>query len=193
MIIKPEIGDASYLDKVQSMLSEFIPEEEIKGYLTKKNIASQILNTQSRRIAELASQGVISEMVLRSIMVVIYDLYTHQGSCEGIKSFPFPRQYAYYSKVFVWIFIFLLPFGLLNEFSKLGQDFIWLTVSSFVLIAWIFNTMEVVGDTSENPFENAVNDVPMTTICRFIEVDLRDMLDEDNVPNYLEPIDNILM
>jgi putative membrane protein len=193
MIIKPEIGDASYLDKVQSMLSEFIPEEEIKGYLTKKNIASQILNTQSRRIAELASQGVISETVLRSIMVVIYDLYTHQGSCEGIKSFPFPRQYAYYSKVFVWIFIFLLPFGLLNEFSKLGQDFIWLTVPSFVLIAWIFNTMEVVGDTSENPFENAVNDIPMTTICRFIEVDLRDMLDEDNVPNYLEPIDNILM
>jgi putative membrane protein len=53
--------------------------------------------------------------------------------------------------------------------------------------------MEVVGDTSENPFENAVNDIPMTTICRFIEVDLRDMLDEDNVPNYLEPIDNILM
>jgi putative membrane protein len=66
-------------------------------------------------------------------------------------------------------------------------------VPSFVLIAWIFNTMEVVGDTSENPFENAVNDIPMTTICRFIEVDLRDMLDEDNVPNYLEPIDNILM
>ena len=59
--------------------------------------------------------------------------------------------------------------------------------------AWIFNTMEVVGDTSENPFENAINDVPMTTICRFIEVDLRDMLDEAQVPNYLQPVDNILM
>jgi putative membrane protein len=50
-----------------------------------------------------------------------------------------------------------------------------------------------VGDTSENPFENAINDVPMTAICRIIETDLRDMLDEENIPAPIEAIDNILM
>ncbi len=192
-VVKGDGPSSSFLPDLQAMLSKFLPAAEIEKYLTKKNPAAQILNAQSRRISELAAQGVISDMVLRSFLVVIYDLYTNQGACEGIKSFPFPRQYAYYSKVFVWIFIFVLPFGLLNEFAKIGLPFVWLTIPSFVLIAWIFNTMEVVGDTSENPFENAINDVPMTTICRFIEVDLRDMLDEAQVPGYLEPVDNILM
>jgi ion channel-forming bestrophin family protein len=192
-VVQKESSSQSFLADLEAMLSKFIPSSEANNYLTKRNPAAQILNAQSRRISELANKGIISDMVLRSFMVVIYDLYTNQGSCEGIKSFPFPRQYAYYSKVFVWIFILLLPFGLINEFAKLGPAFVWLTIPSFMLIAWIFNTMEVVGDTSENPFENAVNDVPMTTICRFIEVDLRDMLNEANVPGYLEPVDNILM
>jgi putative membrane protein len=61
------------------------------------------------------------------------------------------------------------------------------------VIAWVFNTMEVVGDTSENPFENAINDIPMTAICRTIEIDLREMLEETAIPPALTPVDNILM
>ncbi|MFC7667466.1 hypothetical protein ACFQT0_08755 [Hymenobacter humi] len=30
------------------------------------------------------------------------------------------------------------------------------------------------GHTSENPFDNQINDVPMTAICRSIEIDLRE-------------------
>ena len=38
--------------------------------------------------------------------------------------------------------------------------------------------METIGDSSENPFENCINDVPMTAICRKIEIDLREKLGE---------------
>ena len=53
--------------------------------------------------------------------------------------------------------------------------------------------MEQIGDTSENPFENAINDVPISAICRGIEIDLREMLGETNLPPKIEPVDGILM
>jgi putative membrane protein len=52
--------------------------------------------------------------------------------------------------------------------------------------------MEKVGDNSEDPFEGRINDVPMTALCRTIEIDLRDMLDEVNLPDPVEPKDFIL-
>jgi putative membrane protein len=53
--------------------------------------------------------------------------------------------------------------------------------------------MEKVGDTSENPFENGLNDVPMTSICRDIEIDLKAMLGEDPLPDRLVPRDFVLL
>lgn len=42
--------------------------------------------------------------------------------------------------------------------------------------------MEMIGDFSENPFEGTYNDVPITSISRGIEIDLREMLNENNIP-----------
>ena len=42
--------------------------------------------------------------------------------------------------------------------------------------------MERIGDYSENPFEGAYNDVPISSITREIEIDLREMLDDENIP-----------
>ncbi|MHC4893514.1 MAG: hypothetical protein ACYTFV_09135 [Planctomycetota bacterium] len=44
---------------------------------------------------------------------------------------------------------------------------------------WVFHTMERIGRTTENPFEGSVNDVPITTIARGIEIDLLQMIDCD--------------
>ena len=62
-----------------------------------------------------------------------------------------------------------------------------------VLIAWIFVTMEVVGDSSEDPFENFINDVPMTALCRTIEIDLRQMLEETDLPLPIAAENGVLM
>ncbi|MCF0056215.1 bestrophin family protein [Dyadobacter sp. CY356] len=178
---------------VTRILLEYVPEIEAESYGKKRNIATQIMKTQAVRITQLAGRGCITETGHRRLMEMVQEFYNHQGACEAIKSFPFPRQYAYYSKLFVWLFLLILPFGLLTEFAKLTGPAVWLGIPLYVVIAWIFNTMEVVGDTSENPFENAINDVPMTAICRIIETDLRDMLNEENIPAPIEAIDNILM
>ena len=125
-------------------------------------------------------------------MATLEEAYNLQGKCERIKNTPLPRQYAYFSKVFTWIFIILLPFGMVGEFAKMGHGLIWLTVPFCVLISWVFITMEIVGDNSEDPFEGFVNDVPMTALCRTIEIDLREMLGETELPEKIKPVNDVL-
>lgn len=112
---------------------------------------------------------------------------------DRIKTFPFPRQYAFFSGVFVNIFLALLPFALLGELAGRGGGQLWLVAPFGMLISWVFTTMEQVGDSSENPFEGGLNDIPMTAICRRIEIDLRAFLGESDLPPPLGPVDGILM
>ena len=97
------------------------------------------------------------------------------------------------SFVFVAIFIFLLPFGMVSEFAKLGEWGTWLSIPFTVLVAWVYLVMELVGDYSENPFEGLGYDIPMLALCRTIEIDLKEMLGETDLPPEVEPIKGVLM
>ena len=39
-----------------------------------------------------------------------------------------------------------------------------------MLISWVFHMMERVSDSSEDPFEGGVNDIPVSAMCRSIKV-----------------------
>ena len=119
------------------------------------------------------------------------ELFSIQGKSERIKNFPYPRQYATLGHLFVWIFLLLLPFGIIPEFAKIGANlegnfiflspyFVWLAIPFCAAVSWVFHTMERIGRVGENPFEGSANDVPISTIARGIEIDLRQMLDEDD-------------
>ena len=113
---------------------------------------------------------------------MLVNLYDQQGKCERIKNFPYPRQFATINLYFARLFTFLVPFGMLQEFDKLGDHYVWLTIPFTVLVCWVFLTMEKIGEATENPFEGTPNDIPMAALCRTIEIDLREMLDEKEVP-----------
>lgn len=186
----------SHLETKKSMRDELIPfldESEISFLETKTNVAAHILNRQYARLTELNDLGILETTAKFEMAQVITENYRCQGECESIKLFPLPRQYSYFSKVFVWIFILLLPFGLLSEFEKASDTVVWLMIPSHILISWVFMVTEQIGDDSENPFENAINDIPMTAICRNIEIDLREFLGETELPSKLEPVNNILL
>lgn len=53
--------------------------------------------------------------------------------------------------------------------------------------------MERVGESTENPFEGGANDVPITALSRTIEIDLREMLDEKDLPPAIVAKNNILL
>lgn len=182
------------VEELTEILETYLPENEVKRVCGTANPASQILRQQSEQLRTLKHKDSYFDDYLHvALMQHQTECFTLQGQCERIKNTPLPRQYAYFSKVFTWIFLVLLPFGLLGEFEQFEGELNWLTVPFSVVISWIFATMEMVGNNSEDPFENFINDVPMTALCRTIEIDLRQMLGETDVPEPLEPVEDILM
>ncbi len=75
--------------------------------------------------------------------------------------------------------------NIFNGSSNLSA--IWFTLPFTMLVSWVFILMEMIGDYSENPFEGLYNDVPISTMARSIEIDIREMLDETDLPKPIEP------
>ena len=187
-------------DSIADVIKPFISEDEIKSLETRRNVATHLIKKQALHLEKLIDSGGINEFDKLLLHHLLEEMYNQQGACERIKNTPFPRQYSYFGTIFAWSFVLLLPFGLLNAFN---EEFISLTgsarigmelaaISLSVLLSWIFITMDKVGSGSEDPFEGRFNDVPMTAICRTIEIDLKDMLDEEPLPEKITPVKNIL-
>lgn len=178
---------------LESELIPYITDEEKAYILTKKNRATQLITLQSKRLRELYERGIINIMCYTELENLLKELYEHQGKCERIKGYPYPRQFATINLFFIRMFVFMVPFGMLKEFEKLGANAVWYTIPFSVIVSWVFTSLEQIGSSTENPFEGGANDVPITAISRNIEIDLRDMLDEENLPPAIQPVNNILM
>ncbi|MCP4521583.1 MAG: hypothetical protein GY827_07830 [Cytophagales bacterium] len=174
-------------------LRKVLSEEELVYVMSKTNKAATLLSLQSKHIRELKEKGIIWDFSFLELENVLKELMALQGKSERIKNFPYPRQFATIADDFVKIFVFFVPFGVIPEFSKIGLSltndypliapyFVWVGVIMSSVISWVFHTMQRIGTVGENPFEGGANDVPISTMARAIEIDLREMLDEENIP-----------
>jgi ion channel-forming bestrophin family protein len=178
---------------LENELSKYLSPEDLAYVLTKKNRAAQLLAMQSAQLKVLYGQGLTDTLRFIELGKLLKDFYDQQGKCERIKNFPYPRQFASINFYFIRVFVLLVPLGMLHEFAKLGAHMVWLTIPFSMLVSWIFNSMERVGESTENPFEGNANDVPISAMSRTMEIDLRDMLNEAELPSALQPVNNILM
>lgn len=186
---------------LESELEKYISQNELNYILTTKNKAAQLMSLQSKTIKELFSNKEIDSYQFVEMQRMVKDFYDQQGKSERIKNFPYPRQFATINSFFVKLFCMLLPFGMLKEFDKLNEsmegimkgNMVWLVVPFSVLISWVYTSLEQVGESTENPFEGSANDVPISQISRSIEIDMREMLGETDLPPALQPKNNIIL
>ncbi|UCE62884.1 MAG: hypothetical protein JSU59_08350 [Nitrospirota bacterium] len=167
-------------------LAPFLNPKELTWLKDRKNKPTQLLRVQAERLGELSSKGFFDSFRHIAMARTVGTLYDSQGKCERIKETPFPRQYAESSRILVWIFVLLMPFGFVEDFG-------WLTIPFGVLAGEAFVAMEAVGELTEHPFDFLDTDVPMLALGRTIEIDLREMLDESSLPEPVKPIDNVLL
>jgi ion channel-forming bestrophin family protein len=178
---------------LEAQLVRVLSPSDAEYVLAKSNRATQLLAQQSAHILELYRSGAFEHNHRVALERILFDLYDHQGKCERIKNFPYPRQFATINLFFIRLLQWLVPLGLLGEFSKQNSINIWMTVPFSFLIGWVFNALERVGESTENPFEGNANDVPITSLSRTIEIDLREMLDERDIPAPISATNNILL
>jgi putative membrane protein len=182
-------------------LIKYISHEELTSITTAQNKATQLMSLQSNALKKLEQDGLVDEFRFLSMHSALRDFCDHQGRSERIKNFPYPRQYATINLLFVKLFCILLPFGLLGEFDKLNENMtgllqgnmVWLVIPFSVFVSWVFTSLEQVGESTENPFEGSANDVPISQMSRSVEIDIREMLAETNLPQALHPQNNIIL
>ncbi|WP_346239284.1 bestrophin family protein [Niabella insulamsoli] len=178
---------------IEKDMAPYLSQEDLNYVLTKKNRATQLLSLQSADLKNLRKQNLIEAFPYVDLESVLKDFFAHQGKCERIKNFPYPRQFASINIYFIWILALLVPFALVEPLSGLGVYGVWLTIPVSIIIGWIFTSLDQVGESSENPFEGGANDIPMASLSRTIEIDLREMLEETNLPPAVQSENNILM
>lgn len=178
---------------LSTQMAPFVTEEELNYFMSKTNGATQILQKQTIRLQELQNQGYYDNIRHVELQQLITNLYTHQGKAERIKNFPFPRQYASTALWLTYMFSIFVPFGFLDLFHGVTGWMYWSTPLVSAIIIWIFFLMEKIGDYSENPFEGTYNDVPITQISRGIEIDIREMINDENIPGPIKEDNGFLM
>ena len=203
---------------IEDVITDYLSDEEFKELFSKGNQASQILGIQSKRLRELKQQGLIEDFRHMELENMLVEFYTLQGKSERIKNFPYPRQFATLNYIFMWSFVLLVPFAIMEEFQVIGEKivnyltenpayfelsqkielfigkhFVWFSIPFSALIGWVFHTMEAIGENTENPFEGGPNDVPITDLSRGIEIDIRELIDDTNIPKPYEWKNDIVM
>lgn len=171
-----------YRKTEEEELKNYLPENEIDKLFEANNHATYLIKLQSYNLKKLKTSGALDSFTYVDMASTLNELYDLQGQCERIKNYPLPRQYASASMVFVKIFLMLLPLGLIGEFEQVSHGFSWMVIPFSTLISWVFHTMELIGDYSENPFEGLANDVPISSLCLAIETDLKQMIGDSTLP-----------
>ncbi len=167
-------------------LAPFLPEAEREALRTQKNRPLAILNGLGGRVRDLWCQGHLDPLhvpVLEQTLFVLTDI---QGGCERIKSTPIPSSYTVLTHRIVAIYVFALPFGLVDTIGVL-------TPLVVALIGYAFFGLDAVGEEIEDPFGTDINDLPLSTLTRTIEINLRQTLGETEVPEPLVPVDGVLL
>jgi putative membrane protein len=166
-------------------IAPLLSERELSALRDQKNVPLAIQQQMGALLRECQVRGWIDMAHWRSLDANLDDLVDAQGGAERIKVTPMPKQYDYFPQLFVQMYCLLLPLTLVMNMG-------WFTPLGSTLVGFIFLALDKIGRDLEDPFENTIYDVPLTSITRTIEVNLRQMLGETVVPPPEKPVHGVL-
>lgn len=143
--------------------------------LLRTNAANGILDGTGRRIDTAMRKGWLDTIQQSRMESVLIDIANAQGGMERLKNTPLPNQYRFFPTLFTHLFCILLPIGLVETLqfaTPLGS-----TIAGLMFLAVL-----AIGDDLVDPFANTVHDLPLSAMCRTIEIDLLQSIGETAPP-----------
>ena len=172
-----------------SEIQAYLSDDEYQTMLKQENKPGYLMLQHGRSIYEAMANGTLQGFDSFQLENALAQLTAQEGMAKRLKTTPVPRQYDYFTRLFVYLLILLLPFGLLSILPG-GQA--WLAIPFSLLLSFVFAILERIGAVNEHPFENRITDVPLTAICRNIERDLLATRGQEQLPPALTPQDGYL-
>jgi putative membrane protein len=156
-------------------LLRFLSRGEAEPALKRTNVANGLLDGTGRRIDDARKKGWIDSIQQAAMERILVDIANAQGGMERLKNTPLPNQYRFFPQLFTRLFCILLPIGLVETLgiaTPVGS-----TVAGLMFLAVL-----QIGDDLVDPFADTVHDVPLTAMCRTIEIDLLEAIGDVGPP-----------
>lgn len=161
-------------------LDRYISQDEIKSLSAHRNKPLALLNLNTQQIAQLKNEGkleLFSQIQLNTLMIGFSNA---MGMAERIKSTVFPVTYRVFLHLMIYVFVITLSISL-------GANRPLFEVPLLLLIASGFFVLEKTATLLQDPFENKPTDTPITTIATSIEINIKQLLNEEEIPKPVEP------
>ncbi len=166
-------------------LERILPPGEVASLRNEKNVPLTLQARMGSMLRECQDNGWIDSIGWQAMDRNLDDLADAQGGAERIKNTPMPKQYDYFPQLFVQLYCLVLPLGMVQSLE-------WYTPLGSTIVGFMFLALDKIGRDLENPFDNTVFDVPLTSITRSIEINLRQLLGEKDLPAPEQPIQGVL-
>lgn len=166
-------------------LSPFLPPEDIATLHDESNRPFAIAHGLGEMLSDAWKRGWIETYHLPILEQSLTDLVDIQGGCERIKATPIPFAYNLLMHRIVAVYCLFLPFGIVNVTHML-------TPFVVLFVSYAFFGLDAIGDEIEEPFGLEPNDLPLDTLSRMIEVNLRQRLGETELPPLLTAKNGLL-
>ncbi|WP_419827502.1 bestrophin family protein [Sphingomonas sp.] len=153
----------------------YLSPQEAADALARTNRPNALLDGTGRRIDEARRAGSLDTILQSRVETILIDIANAQGGMERLKNTPLPTQYRFLPSFFTRMFCVLLPIGLV-ETLELATP-VGSTVAGLMFLAVL-----QIGDDLVDPFADTVHDVPLTAMCRTIEIDLLQAIGDQAPP-----------
>jgi putative membrane protein len=151
--------------------AHLLVDEEVKFTHRFTNVPNSLLKLHGLDLKLAYKNGWLNDYQQVQIDGTLTRLCDAMGKCERIKNTVFPVTYSLYIHFCLYLFIILLPFGLIEFFGMFEVPLIIAIAAAFLLV-------EKMAIHLQDPFENKPTDTPTTAISQTIERDLKQMLND---------------
>jgi putative membrane protein len=167
-------------------LDKYLPTNELEYISKHKNKPNALLMLHARDIEWFYNEHIINDVQQIQLDNTLVRLCDSMGKCERIKSTVFPRTYSLIVHFFIYMFVLVLSLGLVESVGLYEIPILTVIASAFFLI-------EKTGIHMQDPFKNRPTDTPVTAIARTIEINIRQLLSEKEIPEAISPQNYYLM
>jgi putative membrane protein len=166
-------------------LVRVLGEEVAAGILASRNRPQAIVRSLGADLQACIRRGFIADPIVLALDASLHSLDGVLAGCERIRTTPIPFSYTLLLHRTAYLYCFLLPFGLV--------DTVGLATPLVVgLVSYTFFGLDALGDEIEEPFGLQPNDLPLSAMCRTIEISLREALGDTDIPSPAAPVDYAL-
>jgi len=146
-------------------INKSITEDIEKAQNVPNEIAAQMFN----EVESMHKEGLMNDMDKFQLKELLQGLIDVLGACERIKNTPIPFSHSTFIKIFTFVYIGILPFGLIDKFH-------YLTIPAVIVMGFAMFGIEVISDEIENPFGMDANDLPTGHIADVIRENVYEIL-----------------